>query len=148
VDRTRLNSSSTSLIINGLSDNDDQFIAINNTAATVNLVLLRRRSRKIDSKTVVQFQLLLRNETLVSVYKSKDTTNKFNSFLCIFLNMYEASFQDIHTQCRNISDPHKKAFYVKYCNMAKEVTEKAKKQNYNRLIAKSVNKIKTTWNVI
>jgi endonuclease/exonuclease/phosphatase family metal-dependent hydrolase len=39
VDSTSLKSSSTSVIINGLSDHDGQFITINNIAATTNNAL-------------------------------------------------------------------------------------------------------------
>jgi hypothetical protein len=40
----------------------------------------------------MQFQLLLRNETLEFVYKDSDTKNKFNSFLLTFLNIFEGCF--------------------------------------------------------
>jgi hypothetical protein len=171
-DSTRLNSSSTSLIINGLSDHDGQLTAINNTVATATLIPLRHRTRKTDNETVMQFQLLLQNETWESVYKSKDTNSKFNSFLYTFLNMCEAGIptkyknignlkngwimQGIRISCkhnrylythgRNSNDPHRKAFYVKYCKILNKVIKEAKKQHYNRLAAKSDNKVKTTWN--
>jgi hypothetical protein len=41
-----------------------------------------------------------------------------------------------------------KAFYIKYCKRLNKVIQVAEKQHYNRLITKSDNKIKTTWNVI
>jgi hypothetical protein len=41
-----------------------------------------------------------------------------------------------------------KAFYIKYCKIHNKVIQQAKRQHYNRLIAKSVNKIKTTWNIM
>jgi hypothetical protein len=81
VDNIRLNSSSTSPIINDLSDHDAQLLTINNVVAAVNLMPLKQRTRKINSVTVVQFQLLLKNETWESVYKDKDINNKYNSFL-------------------------------------------------------------------
>jgi hypothetical protein len=40
-----------------------------------------------------------------------------------------------------------KAFYIKYCKILNKVIEEAKKQHYNRLTAKSDNKIKTAWNI-
>jgi hypothetical protein len=79
-DSTRLNSSSTSLIINGLSDRDGQHIAINNAVATTTLTPLKQRTRKIDNEKVMQFQLLLRNETCESVHKSKDTNISLTHF--------------------------------------------------------------------
>jgi len=35
-----------------------------------------------------------------------------------------------------------------YCKILKKVIKEAKKQFYDRFIAKSVNKTKTTWNII
>jgi hypothetical protein len=41
-----------------------------------------------------------------------------------------------------------RAFYIKYCKIVNNVIKEAKKQHYSRLIVKSDNKIKTTWNII
>jgi hypothetical protein len=65
---------------------------INNTAAADNLISLKHRTRKINNETIMQFQLLLKNETWETVYKDSDTNNKFNSFLFTFLDIFEASF--------------------------------------------------------
>jgi hypothetical protein len=92
VDSTRFTSSSTSSIINGLSDHDAQYLMINNIAAANNLITLKQRTRMINNKTIMQLQLLLQNETWETVYKDSDTNNKFNSFLFTFLNIFEASF--------------------------------------------------------
>jgi hypothetical protein len=73
-------------------DYDDHFITISDIAATANLIYLRQRTRKINNETVMCFQLLLKNETWVFVYKSSDTNDQFNSFLYSFLNIYEATF--------------------------------------------------------
>jgi hypothetical protein len=40
------------------------------------------------------------------------------------------------------------AHYIKYCRFLRKVMKEAKKQHYSRLIAKSNNKRKTTWNII
>jgi hypothetical protein len=40
----------------------------------------------------MQFQIQLENEIWESVYTVNDTNNKFNSFLCTFLNIFEVSF--------------------------------------------------------
>jgi hypothetical protein len=80
------------IIINGLLDHDGQFITINYAASVANLIPLRQRTRKINSETVMHFQHLLKNEAWEPIYRSSDTSNKFNSFLCSFLNIYEASF--------------------------------------------------------
>jgi hypothetical protein len=78
VDSIRLNSTSTSPIINGLSDHDAQLLTINNIVAAVNLIALKQRTRKISNDTIMQFQHLLNNETWESVYKDKDINNKYN----------------------------------------------------------------------
>jgi hypothetical protein len=81
-------------LYNGLSDHDGQFITINNIAAAGNIIPLRQRTRKINNETVMQFQLLLKNETWESIYNSK-----FNSFLYSFLNIYDGTFP---TKYKNI----------------------------------------------
>jgi len=43
-------------------------------------------------KRIMQFQLQLPNEAWESVYVDNNTNNKFNSFLCTFLNIIDASF--------------------------------------------------------
>jgi hypothetical protein len=47
-----------------------------------------------------------------------------------------------HTHSRDNNDAVIKVFYIKYCKILNKVIQEAKKQHYNRLIAKS-NKIKT-----
>jgi hypothetical protein len=89
VDSIRFSSSSTSPIINGLSDHDAQYLMINNIAAAANLIPLKQRTRKVDNETIMQLQLLLKSETWESVYEDNDTNN---SFLYTFLNIFEASF--------------------------------------------------------
>jgi hypothetical protein len=92
VDSIRFSSSSTSPIINGLSDHDAQYLMINNIAAAANLIPLKQRTRRVNNERIMQFQLLLKSETWESVYKDNDTNNKFDSFLYTFLNIFEASF--------------------------------------------------------
>jgi hypothetical protein len=41
-----------------------------------------------------------------------------------------------------------RAHYNKYCKILTRVIKEAKRQHYHRLIEKSDNKIKTTWNII
>jgi hypothetical protein len=167
-------SSSTSPITTGLSDNDAQYLMINNIAAAGNVIPLKQRTRKVNNETTMQFQLLLKSEPWESVYKDNDTNNKFNSFLHALLNIFEASFpikynrkgkikndcitQVIEISCkhirslyiysRNSNDPNTRGICIKYCKILNNVIKGAKKQHYSRLIAKSDNKIKTTWNII
>jgi ribosomal protein L33 len=97
----------------------------------------------------------------------------FNPFLRYFLTTAHASFpvqygsmkdkndfiiQGIKISCKhkrslyvftkNSNDPKAKAHYIKYCDIQRKVTNGAKKQHYSSLIAKSNDKIRTTWNII
>jgi hypothetical protein len=107
----------------------------------------------------------------VEIYQTQDTNYIFNSFLSTFLNIFEASFpvnyrrtneekndwitQGIKISCKhncslytfteNSNDPKAKAFYIKYCRILKKLQ---KKQQCGRLISKSSNNIKPTWNII
>jgi hypothetical protein len=65
----------------------------NSIAAADNFRPLKQRKRKRNTETIIQFQLLLKNETWDTVYKDNDTNTKFNSFLLTFLIVFEASFQ-------------------------------------------------------
>jgi antitoxin component of RelBE/YafQ-DinJ toxin-antitoxin module len=78
VDCIRFSSSSTSPIINGLSDHDAQYLMINNIAAAGNLMPFKQRTRKVNNETIMQFQFLLKSETWESVHKDNDANNKFN----------------------------------------------------------------------
>jgi hypothetical protein len=42
---------------------NDSKTAINNIAATTNLIPLKQRKRKVNNETIMQFQLLLKSET-------------------------------------------------------------------------------------
>jgi hypothetical protein len=46
-----------------------------------------------------------------------------------------------HTHSRDNNDAVIKAFYIKYCKILNKVIQQAKRQHYNRLIAKSDSKI-------
>jgi hypothetical protein len=54
----------------------------------------------------------------------------------------------LYTFTKNSNDPKTKTHYIKYCRILQNVIQEAKKLHYGRLIAKSNNKIKTTWNII
>jgi hypothetical protein len=77
---------------NSLSDHDAQLITINNIAPATNIMHLKQRTKEINNERIMQFQLQLANGAWESVYIDNDTNNKFNSFLCTFLNIFEASF--------------------------------------------------------
>jgi hypothetical protein len=123
VDNSRLKSSSTSPLINGLSDHDAQLLTINNIYATTNKIPFKQKTRLINNETVTNFQTLLKKETWECVYKVKDTNCLFNSVLCTFLNIIQASFpvkyrstnnvkNDWITQGINVSCKHKRSLYT------------------------------------
>jgi len=90
--------------------------------------------------------------------------------LLTFLNIFEASFlvkyksihrnknvwitQGLKTYCECkkrlciYSRDSNDAFYMKYYEILSKVIQEAKKQHYNRLIAKSDYKTKTIWTII
>ena len=92
VDNSRINLSPVSLITHGLSDHDSQILTIKNVYATINKFLLNQRTRLIDNETLMNFQTLLKKETWESAYIDTDSNHMFNSFLCTFLNIFQASF--------------------------------------------------------
>jgi hypothetical protein len=136
-------------------------------------VSLKQRTRIINSETLINFQSLLKQETWQSVYQTQDII-MFNSFLNTFLHIFEGSFpvtyrstkekkndwitqgikisckrkRSLYTLTKNSNDLKTKAYYMKYCKIPKKVIREAKKQFYDRLIAKCDNKIKTKRNII
>jgi meiotically up-regulated gene 157 (Mug157) protein len=103
VDITKLSISSASPIINVPSDCDVQFLTVNNNVPTTDTVPLKQRTRELNYERIMQLQLQLQlaTETWNSVYIDNATTNKFNSFLHTFLNIFEATFplkyKSLHT---------------------------------------------------
>jgi hypothetical protein len=62
VNNSRLKSSYTSPLINGLSDHDAQFLTTNNMSAATNKIPLKEK-RLINIYTLTNFQTLLKQET-------------------------------------------------------------------------------------
>jgi len=60
VDKSRINLSSISPIINDLSDHDAQTLTVKNTYATHNKFPLKQRTRLEDNGTIMNFQTLLK----------------------------------------------------------------------------------------
>jgi hypothetical protein len=63
VDNNIINLSSTSPIINGLSDNHAQILTIKNIHATINKLPLKQRTRLIYNEIIVNFQTLITKKT-------------------------------------------------------------------------------------
>jgi len=94
----------------------------------------------------MDFQILLKKETWQPVYIDTDPNHMFNSFLCTFLNIFQASFpvkykrmkdknnwitQGIKMNCKhkrslnaftkNSNDPKANAYYIKYCEILRKI---------------------------
>lgn len=63
---------------------------INNTAASGNASEAQKKKRK--NEKIMQFQLILMSGKWKSVYEDNNTSNKFKSFLYIFLNICDSVF--------------------------------------------------------
>jgi len=55
----------------------------------------------INSETIIYCQTVLNKETWGCVYIDKDTNHLFNSFLCIFLNIFQVGFPLQYTSMRD-----------------------------------------------
>jgi ABC-type Fe3+/spermidine/putrescine transport system ATPase subunit len=60
--------------------------------ATINTFPLKERTRLIDNVTIMNFQALLKKETWESLYRDPDPNCMYKSFLCTFLNIFQAHF--------------------------------------------------------
>jgi hypothetical protein len=80
-------------MINGLSDHNVQILAIKNTYATINKFPLKQGTRLITSEKIINIQTLLKADKWESLYKDKNPTSMFNSFLFTFLNIFQPVFQ-------------------------------------------------------
>jgi hypothetical protein len=98
VHNSRLRSSYTSPLINGLSDHDAQFLTIHNICKSKNKIPNMQRTRQINNDTLTTFQTLLEQEKWESVCQKQDTNCMYNSFLSSFLIIFGASFPVIYVQ--------------------------------------------------
>jgi len=92
VDNSRINLSSIPPTINGLSNHDVQIHTIKNIYAITHKIPLKEGTRLTDNETIMNFQTLIRKETWEFVYTDKDPNHMSNSFLCTFVNIFQASF--------------------------------------------------------
>jgi ribosomal protein L33 len=59
-----------------------------------------------------------------------------------------ANKRKLYLTYRNSNNPNPKEYFKKYCRILTRVNMTAKKLYYNRLLIKSNNKIRTTWNIV
>jgi hypothetical protein len=131
-------------------------------------------TRRIDSNSINKFTFLLSFESWEDVFLEENVNMIFNNFLNTYLRIFYASFpltkiqnpfksrlwltNGIRISCankrklylmhRNSNDPIHKEYYKKYCKILNMVILAAKKLHYNKLLLKSNNKTKTTWNIV
>jgi hypothetical protein len=130
--------------------------------------------RDISEFTISEFKLNFSHESWADVFTVDDVNTMFNNFLNIYLIIFIHSFprkkylpnpknktslttgikiscahkRELYMHSRNTNNPELIGYYKKYCKILSEVIKTAKKHHYNKLIANSKNKDKTTWNII
>jgi hypothetical protein len=159
--------------INGLSDHDAQIIVLHDTA----IMTYKKQlffCQRFNEAEITDLNIKLSYESWEDVISYNDVNMSFNKFLHIYLTIFYSSFptkavynsshskawltQGIRISCRNewklylISrhslDQNKKIYYRRYRKVLAEVIKLAKWKYYNNLLINSVNKAKTTWNII
>ena len=151
MDNSRINLSAVSPIINDLSDHDAQILTVRTIYATINKFSLKQRTRLIDNKTVTNFQAPLKTGSWESAYTDRDPNHMLNSFLCTFLNIFQASFtvkyrsmkdmndwitrgikisckhqRSLYAFTKNSNDSKAKVNYIKHCKIIRKVIKEAK----------------------
>jgi hypothetical protein len=114
----------------------------------------------------LNFAICTKKETWEFVCIDKDPSQVSNSFLCISLNIFQASFsvkyesmkaknywitqgikvsykhkRSLYDFTKNGNDPKARVYYIKYCKIIRKVIKEAMKQHCKRLIPKSNHKI-------
>ena len=159
--------------INGLSDHDAQYLTLKNGEMKVKECHTYFK-RKINKYTIADFQTNSSRETWEQVLDGTDVNEIFNSFLNIFLRIYNSSFPlnqvknnlnqnawitpGIMTSCKYKRELYKVlhsnnnatlvSYYKSYCKILSMVIKKAKIKQHDTLIMNSHNKVKTTWDII
>jgi len=131
-------------------------------------------TRKISNYSISKFTSLLSYENWEDVFLETNVNIIFNNFLNTFLRIFLSSFpiikskysykqkprlttgiriscantRKLYLTYRNSNDPNVKEYYKKYCRTLARVIMSAKKLYYNKLLLKSNNKPKTTWNIV
>ena len=106
INKTPLQQCSILPIYNGLSDHDGQCLLLNNLFIKMEKTLGKYK-RNFTRDTIGYFQKLLLEESWETVYQEHDVDNIFNTFLRLYLNIFEASFP---TVCCNKYKPKDNAW--------------------------------------
>ena len=173
IDKIKYEDYSIHPVVNGLSDHDAQLITINNI--TVNKHNKKPQYiRKFNEPSLSQFAVNLSYENWDNVFIEEDINTVFINFLNTYIRIFNASFPLQKTYNTHFNKPwitpgiktsyqHKrtlylisrssdnlklKAHYKSYCLILAKVITAAKQLYYNSNISKSINKQKTTWDII
>ena len=80
-----------------------------------------------------------------ALHNTPNWSSKATASFCVLWHRNEITFSNMHT---NSNDPHLKEHYKKYCKILNVIVLAANKIHYNKLLLKSNNKTKTTWNIV
>jgi hypothetical protein len=131
-------------------------------------------SRVIDDYSVNKFIELLSYESWEAVFSNGNINIIFNSFSDTYLRIFQSCFpikkkpifsnfkpcltQGIRISCANkkklyetlkySKDPGFNLYYKNYCKILTSTIAAPKRKYYDNLISKSINKTKTTWNIV
>jgi hypothetical protein len=173
IHKYKLNSYSIISVLNGLSDHDAQFLLLNNT----NIKDSNPRCcaiRQINKVNMDNFKLNLSYELWEEIFLEDEVDKLFNNFLNKHLRIFNSRFavkkffnnyndkawlttgiriscqhkRNLYMLCRNVKNPILYTSYKKYCRILREDIKAAKRNYYNKLIAKTNNKPKTLWGIV
>jgi hypothetical protein len=174
IDYLRLETFKVFPIPNGLSDHDAQLVMMRDIMLPIPLKACWT-TRKIDKCSLTDFNYRLSFEMWKEVFDENDINIMFNSFLNIFLRLFNTSFpkstakphitkkklwisSNIKTKCnikrhlymisRNSNDPNIKRYYKTYFKSLARNIIIAKRLYYDKQILNSNDRIKSSWNII
>ena len=159
--------------INGISDHDGQLVILPelNTPLSKTPIYCRR---VINEQAVQKFVTTLSHECWEVVFSNEDINTIFNSFLDSYLKIYHSCFPTKNKRNSSNSKPwltkglkiscHNKnrlyqlskhstdcgfiSYFKRYRKILKSTIESSKRKYHDNLIQNSVNKTKTTWNIV
>ena len=131
-------------------------------------------TRDFNDLNILELQSLLSQENWEEIFMDDDANISFNKFLDTYIMIFHSCFVKKHKNRRQLSKPwitrgieiscdpkrelylrtrdtkeiKRKVHYKHYCKILTEVIKEAKRFYYKKVITKSKNKMKTTWNII
>ena len=131
-------------------------------------------TRDFNDLNILELQSLLSQENWEEIFMDDDANISFNKFLNTYIRIFHSYFVKKHKNLSTISKPwitrgikiscdqkrelylgtrdtkeiKRKVHYKHYCKILTKVIKEAKRLYYKKVITKSKNKMKTTWNII